>query len=137
MIENRQMNSRAVTERVEHFHWEDGTVAIDNGDAQHTACHGKEYEWLDEDSRKAERRKGQSISIHLSEILTNELHKYLYLYLYVLFIIHNQLNPPDWDLQGDHSLLQADNLRGIDPYSHKVYYLDDPVHLLVSCAKLW
>ena len=24
MIENRQMNSRAVTERVEHFHREDG-----------------------------------------------------------------------------------------------------------------
>ena len=30
----------------------------------------------------------------------------------------------------------TNNLRGIDPYSRKVYYLDDPVHLLVSCAKL-
>ena len=47
------------------------------------------------------------------------------------------MNPPDWDLQDKHSLLQADNLRGIDPYSRKVYYLDDPVHLLVSCAELW
>ena len=41
MIENRQMISRAVTECVEHFHLEDGTVAIDNGDAQHKACHGR------------------------------------------------------------------------------------------------
>ena len=30
----------------------------------------------------------------------------------------------------------TNNLRGIDPYSRKVYYLDDPVHLLVSCAEL-
>ena len=33
-------------------------------------------------------------------------------------------------------MLQADNLRGIDPYSRKVYYLDDPVHLLVSCIEV-
>ena len=62
------------------------------------------------------------------------------LIFYLLLIFENSITiwyPPDWDLQGDHSLLQADNLRGIDPYSRKVYYLDDPVHLLVSCAKLW
>ena len=59
------------------------------------------------------------------------------LFMFLLSIHHTHFNPPDWDLQGDHSLLQADNLRGIDPYSRKVYYLDDPVHLLVSCAKLW
>ncbi|QHN77234.1 uncharacterized protein DS421_19g650880 [Arachis hypogaea] len=34
----------------------------------------------------------------------------------------------------DHSLLQANNLRGIDPYSRKVYYLDNPVHLLEDPA---
>ena len=44
--------------------------------------------------------------------------------------------PPDWDLQGDHSLLHTNNLREIDPYSRKVYYLDDPVHLLVSCIEV-
>ena len=43
---------------------------------------------MDEDSRKAERRKGQSISIRLSEILTNELHKYLYLY----FMFYSSFN---------------------------------------------
>ena len=50
----------------------------------------KEYEWLDEGSRKAEIQKEQSISIRLSEIPTNELHKYLYLYfmfIYLLIII--------------------------------------------------
>ena len=69
---------------------------------------------------------------------------YISIFIFILCFIHlliinthNHLNPPDWDLQDDHSLLQADNLRGIDPYSRKVYYLDDPVHLLVSCARLW
>ena len=94
MIENRQLNSRAVTERVEHFHWEDGTVAIDNGDAQHKACHGKEYEWLEEGNRKAEVQEEQSIFIRLSEILTNELNKYLYLYLYFMFYLSLIINPP-------------------------------------------
>ena len=59
------------------------------------------------------------------------------LFLFLLSKPYNHLNLPDWDLQDDHSLLQADNLRGINPYSRKVYYLDDPVHLLVSCAELW
>ena len=45
---------------------------------EHTACHGKEYEGLDEGSRKAKIQQEQSISMHLSETLTNELHKYLY-----------------------------------------------------------
>ena len=48
----------------------------------------------------------------------------------------NLFNLPNWDLQGDHSLLHTNNLCGIDPYSRKVYYLDDPVHLLVSCIKI-
>ena len=55
-------------------------VAIDNGDAQHTACHRKEYEGLDEGSRKAEIQKELSISIRLFEILSNDLHKYFYPY---------------------------------------------------------
>ncbi|QHN92738.1 Photosystem II protein [Arachis hypogaea] len=88
-----QMISRAVTAHFGPFSLRGWKVAIDNGDALHKACHGKEYEGLDEDSRKAE-------------------------------------------VQEEQNLLQADNLRGIDPYSRKVYYLDDPVHLLVSCAKL-
>ena len=50
--------------------------------------------------------------------------------------LYNHLNPPNWDLQDDHSLLHTNNLRGIDPYSRKVYYLDDPVHLLVSCIEV-
>jgi len=64
------------------------------------------------------------------------------IFVFCLFIIinfenyYNHLNPPNWDLQDDHSLLYTNNLCGIDPYSRKVYYLDDPVHLLVSCAEL-
>ena len=57
----------------------------------------------------------------------------------LLLIFENPITilyPPDWDLQGDHSLLHTNNLRGIDPYSHKVYYLDEPVHLLVSCIEV-
>ena len=45
----------------------------------------------------------------------------IFYFNYILLIkTHDHLNPPDWDLQDDHSLLQADNLRGIDPYSRKV-----------------
>ena len=44
MIENRQMNSRAVTEHLGPFSLREREVAIDNGDAQHIACHEKEYE---------------------------------------------------------------------------------------------
>ena len=54
MIENRQMISRAVTVHFGPFLLRGRDVAIDNGNAQHTACHGKEYEGLDESSRKAE-----------------------------------------------------------------------------------
>ncbi|QHO35277.1 hypothetical protein DS421_9g274160 [Arachis hypogaea] len=43
-------------------------------------------------------------------------------YAYLKFSPMNYIN--------DHSLLHTNNLRGIDPYSRKVYYLDDPVHLL-------
>ena len=50
------MISHAVT-----AHWTIFTggwdVAIDNSDALHKACHGKEYEGLDESSRKAEVQK--------------------------------------------------------------------------------
>ena len=62
-------------------------VAIDNGDAQHKACHGKEYEWLEEGNRKAEVQEEQSIFIRLSEILTNELHKYLYPILCFIYLL--------------------------------------------------
>ncbi|QHN77449.1 Photosystem I P700 chlorophyll a apoprotein [Arachis hypogaea] len=54
MIENRQMISRAVTAHLGAFSLRGHEVAIDNSDALHKACHGKEYEGLDEDSRKAE-----------------------------------------------------------------------------------
>ena len=90
MIENRQLNGRAVTERVEHFHWEDGTVAIDNGDAQHTTCHRKEYEGLDEGSRKAEIQKEHSIFIRLSEIPIDDLHKYFYLYFQFIYYYYSK-----------------------------------------------
>ena len=92
---------------------------------------------MDEDSRKAEVQRNECISMRLSESLTNDLHKYFYPYFSIN--LENSITilyPPDGDLQGDHSLLHTNNLRGIDPYSRKVYYLDDPVHLLVSCAKL-
>ena len=95
IIEKRQMISRAVTAHFGPFSLRGRDVAIDNGDAQYTGYHGKEYEWLDESSRKAEIQKEHSIFMRLSEIPTNELHKYLYLYLYVLFIIHNHLSLPD------------------------------------------
>ena len=65
-------------QRIGPFSQRGWDVAIDNGDALHKACHGKEYEWLNEGSRKAEIQKEQSISIRLSEILTNDLHKYFY-----------------------------------------------------------
>ena len=42
MIENRQMNSRAVTEHLGPFSLRGWDVTIDNGDALHKACHGKE-----------------------------------------------------------------------------------------------
>ena len=42
MIENRQMNSRAVTEHLGPFSQRGWDVAIDNGDALYKACHGKE-----------------------------------------------------------------------------------------------
>ena len=61
---------------------------------------------------------------------------FIYLYLSNL-ITFDFMSPLNWDLQDDHSLLHTNNLCGIDLYSRKVYYLDDPVHLLVSCAKLW
>ena len=51
------------------------------------ACHGKEYEGLDESSRKVEIQKELSISIHLSEILTNELHKYIYPILRFIYLL--------------------------------------------------
>ena len=66
-------------------------VAIDAGETQHTACHGKEYEGLDEGSRKAEIQKEQRISIRLSEIPTNELHKHLYLY-FIFYLSFNYQN---------------------------------------------
>ena len=40
----------------------------------HTACHGREHAWLEEDNRKPEIQKQQSICKCLSEIPTNELH---------------------------------------------------------------
>ena len=43
--------------------------------------------WLEEGSRKAEVQKQQSISRRLSEISTNELHKYFYLILYFIYIL--------------------------------------------------
>ena len=66
----------------------------------------------------------------------------IYISISILILLLNFENsitilyPPDGDLQGDHSLLHTNNLRGIDPYSRKVYYLDDPVHLLVSCIEV-
>ena len=57
MIENRQMISRAVTAHFGPFSLRGRDVTIDNGDAQHTACHRKEYEGLDESSSKAEVQK--------------------------------------------------------------------------------
>ena len=42
MIENRQMISRVVTRAFGPFSLRGWDVAIDNGDALHTACHGKE-----------------------------------------------------------------------------------------------
>ena len=66
----------------------------------------------------------------------------IYISISILILLYNFENsitilyPPDWDLQDDHSLLHTNNLRGIDPYSRKVYYLDDPVHLLVSCNEV-
>jgi len=95
----------------------------------------RKKDWMKTVGKQRDGREG--IFIRLSEVPTNELHKYLYLYLSVLCVYHHtHLSLPDWDLQGDHSLLHTNNLCGIDPYSRKVYYLDDPVHLLVSCAKL-
>ena len=44
MIEDRQMISRAVTAYFGPFSLRGRDVAIDNGDAQHKTCHGKEYE---------------------------------------------------------------------------------------------
>ena len=47
--------------------------------------------------------------------------------LILLLLFENSITiwyPPDWDLQDDHSLLHTNNLRGIDPYSRKVYYLE-------------
>ena len=58
MIENRQMISHAGNRRGP-FSLRGWEVAIDNGDALHTACHRKEYEGLDESSRKAEVQKEQ------------------------------------------------------------------------------
>ncbi|QHO15810.1 uncharacterized protein DS421_10g298100 [Arachis hypogaea] len=46
MIENRQMISRAVTRAFGPFSLRGWEVAIDNSDALHTACYGKEYEGL-------------------------------------------------------------------------------------------
>jgi len=46
MIENRKMISRAVTRAFGPFSLRGWEVAIDNGYALHTACHGKEYEGL-------------------------------------------------------------------------------------------
>ena len=40
---------------------------------------------MDEDSRKAEVQRNESISIRLSEIPTNDLHKYLYLYFIISY----------------------------------------------------
>ena len=42
MIENRQMNSHAVTTHLGPFSLREREVAIDNGDALHKACHEKE-----------------------------------------------------------------------------------------------
>ena len=42
MIKNRQMISRAVTRVFGPFSLRGWEVAIDSGDALHTACHGKE-----------------------------------------------------------------------------------------------
>ena len=58
MIENRQMNSHAVIAHLGPFSLRGREVAIDNGNVQHTACHGKEYEGFDEGSRKAKIQKG-------------------------------------------------------------------------------
>ncbi|QHO46516.1 uncharacterized protein DS421_6g188130 [Arachis hypogaea] len=77
LIENRQMDSRAVT--------------------------GRKKDWMKTVGKQRDGREG--IFIRLSEVPTNELH----------------------------NLLHTNNLCGIDPYSRKVYYLDDPVHLLGEC----
>ena len=74
-------------QRIGPFSQRGWDVAIDNGDALHKACHGKEYEWLEEGNRKAEVQGEQSIFIRLSEILTNELHKYLYPIIYFIHLL--------------------------------------------------
>ena len=44
MIENRQLISRCCDRASGPFSLRGRDVAIDNGDAQHKACHGKEYD---------------------------------------------------------------------------------------------
>ena len=71
------MISRAVTAHMDLFSSERIIqLAMEGGNA-----------WLEEGNRKVEILKQQSISRRLSEIPTNELHKYLYLILYFIYIL--------------------------------------------------
>ena len=71
------MISRAVTAHMDLFSSERIIqLAMEGGNA-----------WLEEGSRKTKVQKQQSISSRLSEIPTNELHKYLYLILYFNYIL--------------------------------------------------
>ena len=69
------MISRAVTAHIDLFSSERIIqLAMKGGNA-----------WLEGGNKKAEVQKQQSISRRLSEIPTNELHKYLY-FIYILII---------------------------------------------------
>ena len=71
------MISPAVTAQMELFSSERIIqLAMEGGNA-----------WLEEGNRKAEVQKQQSISRCLSEIPTNELHKYFYFILYFDYIL--------------------------------------------------
>ena len=101
------------------------------------AMERNETDWM-KIAGKQRFRRNESISIRLSEILTNELHKYLYPYSIIyysktslsIYICLTEI------CKVTIACFIPTISVGFDPYSRKVYYLDDPVHLLVSCIEV-
>ena len=88
---------------------------------------------MGEDSKKAEVQRNESISIRLSEILTNDLHKYFYPYFINYFRkLHYYFNIRLTEIYKVTIACFIPTISVGSTLTHVRYYLDDPVHLLVS-----